>query len=73
MRNRQIKEGAPSVNNGRGGDWSSYLNPDTVEDAPKEIYTTRTGAGLGEGYTGTIIKYPDASGEGVPEDYLSNL
>lgn len=56
------KHGKNAVNDGHGGSWQEYdYNPNVVNQPNTLSQTTRTGVGLGEGYTGTILMYSSSS------------
>jgi len=57
MRDEQIKDGVPSVNDGRGGSNTQYDHKNILGEAEIMVQTTRTGVGLGEGFTGAVELY----------------
>lgn len=61
MQDKEVKTGIPSINEGRGGSWPKYnTSENTVGGAAPIIKTTRTGVGLGEGYTGAPLIYSNS-------------
>ena len=73
MRDKQIHVGVPSVNAGKGGSGTYYDNQNTLGGPNYLVRTTRTGVGVGESFSGTLLLYPIGSGnpyETVPNSNL---